>query len=225
MPRDVLIFDMDGVLAEVTDSYRESIVRTVRHFAGKTIDPNVIQDFKNQGGWNNDWLLSQRLCRDLGVEVEYDAVVDYFCAIFFGANGDGLILREKWIPRDGLMERLAARFQLAIFTGRLQAEAAPTLQRFVPQLNFSPIVAADDVAHPKPHPEGLEIIRAAYPGAALWYAGDTVDDARASRAARVPFIGIAAPDSPRREDLVRLLHSEGAIAVLDDVNSIEGALP
>ena len=33
----VIVFDMDGVLAEVTESYRESIVQTVRYFTGQTV--------------------------------------------------------------------------------------------------------------------------------------------------------------------------------------------
>jgi HAD superfamily phosphatase len=57
----VIVFDMDGVLAEVTESYRESIVQTVRFFTGKTVSRDAIQDYKNQGGWNNDWALSQKI--------------------------------------------------------------------------------------------------------------------------------------------------------------------
>jgi phosphoglycolate phosphatase-like HAD superfamily hydrolase len=56
------------------------------------------------------------------------------------------------------------------------------------------------------------------------YVGDTVDDARCSRAASVPFIGIAAPSNPLNAELAALLGAEGAVAVLDDVNQIEGAL-
>ncbi len=33
---DVIVFDMDGVLVEVSDSYRESIRETVRHFSGQS---------------------------------------------------------------------------------------------------------------------------------------------------------------------------------------------
>ena len=33
----------------------------------RTIERAVIQRYKNQGGWNNDWELSQRMCADLGV--------------------------------------------------------------------------------------------------------------------------------------------------------------
>ena len=59
--------------------------------------------------------------------VEYEAVVDYFKAIFHGNGTDGLILRERWMARDGLFERLAQQFQLAVFTGRLRWEAELTL--------------------------------------------------------------------------------------------------
>jgi hypothetical protein len=40
----------------------------------------------------------------------------------------------------------------------------------------------------------------------------------------VPFIGIASLASPRRDDLVRLLQAEGAVAVLDDINGLEAAI-
>ena len=66
----VLVFDMDGVLVEVGESYREAIRQTVQHFTGELVSHDLIQDFKNQGGWNNDWLLSQRLITDRGIQVE-----------------------------------------------------------------------------------------------------------------------------------------------------------
>ncbi len=78
----MMVFDMDGVLVDVTESYRETIVKTVEHFTGKTISRDSIQDYKNQGGWNNDWLLSQKICRDMGVELPYPTVVEYFNYLF-----------------------------------------------------------------------------------------------------------------------------------------------
>jgi len=220
-----LVFDMDGVLADVSESYREAVAQTVRHFTGETVGRERIQEYKNRGGFNNDWLLSQQICRDLGVEVPYDTVVEHFCAIFFGPAGDdGLIAREVWLPRPGLLETLAARFSLALFTGRLQREAAITLRRYAPCIRFSPIIAAEDVQDGKPAPEGLLSIRDRTHCQKMIYVGDTVDDARCSRAAGVPFIGIAAPSNPLHAELAALLGAEGAVAVLDDVNQIEGAL-
>ena len=220
----IIVFDMDGVLAEVTESYREAIVQTVEHFTGQRIQRDLIQDYKNQGGWNNDWALSQKIAADLGVEVPYNTAVDYFNEIFIGKNGDGLIQREQWFPRPGLLERLRRRFDLAIFTGRLQYEAEITLKRFAPDCAFDPLLCAEHVTKSKPDPEGLLHIQRLRPNRTLWYVGDTVDDARSARAAGVPFIGIAASNHSRRDEILRLFKEQQAVAVLENVNEIEGAL-
>ena len=215
-PAQVLVFDMDGVLVDVTDSYRETIVRTVEFFTGAKITRELIQDYKNQGGWNNDWLLSQRICADLGREVDYRTIVDKFNDFFLN---QGLINRERWLPRNGLLERLSEKFELAIFTGRSIYEAEITLKREGYRERFL-LVTADDVQREKPAPDGLLKIAAMRPGKQMLYVGDTVDDARSARAANVPFIGIAAPASPKHDELVTLLQSEGAIRVLGDINEI-----
>ena len=110
MSDQLLVFDMDGVLVDVTESYRETIQRTVEHFTGRRISRAEIQDWKNRGGWNDDWALSHRLITDAGIQVEYQAVVDHFNSIFHGNGSDGLILRERWIAGDGLFERLRGTF-------------------------------------------------------------------------------------------------------------------
>ncbi len=220
----LIVFDMDGVLAEVTESYREAIVQTVEHFSGRHIARDLIQDYKNQGGWNNDWALSQKIAADLGVEVPYDTVVDYFNEIFIGKNGDGLIQREQWFPKPGLLERLRERFGLAIFTGRLQYEAEITLKRFAPDCVFDPLLCAEHVTQSKPAPEGLLAIQRMKPGQKMWYVGDTVDDARSARAAGVPFIGVVSQGHSRRDEILRLFEQERALAVVENVNEIEGVL-
>jgi len=212
----MLVFDMDGVLVDVTDSYRETVVLTVQHFTGKTISRDSIQDYKNQGGWNNDWLLSQKICRDLGVEIPYADVVEYFNYLFLD---QGMIHRERWLPRDGLLDRLSEKFEFAIFTGRTTEEAEITLEREGLRDRFL-LVSANDVECEKPAPDGLLKIAALRPSKKLLYVGDTVDDARCAKAARVPFIGVAARHSPRREELVELLQLEGAIQVIEDINEI-----
>ena len=67
---------MDGVWWRCRGSYRETIRETVQHFTGETVSHDLIQDFKNAGGWNNDWLLSHRLIADRGKQVEYAEVVE-----------------------------------------------------------------------------------------------------------------------------------------------------
>lgn len=220
----IIVFDMDGVLTEVSESYREAIVQTVEHFTHQRVSRDLIQQYKNQGGWNNDWSLSKRIAADLGTEIEYDRVVDRFNEIFLGRNGEGLIQREQWFPLPGLLQRLTLRSGLAIFTGRSRHEAGISLRRFASDMRFDPIICADDVAVGKPSPDGLFAIQRQNCGCKLIYVGDTVDDARSASAAAVPFIGIAAQSHSRRADLIRLFEQESAIAIIENINEIEAVL-
>src|SRR5258708_28742722 len=101
--KPLLILDMDGVLVDVTESYRETIARTVEHFTGVAVTRAHIQDLKNQGGWNDDWKLSHHLVASAGVEVPFNRVKDHFQSIFLGNGTNGLILREQWVARPGAL--------------------------------------------------------------------------------------------------------------------------
>jgi HAD superfamily phosphatase len=218
MTTPTLVFDMDGVLVDVTESYREAIAQTVEHFTGSRISNEEIQGYKNSGGWNDDWQLSHHIVNKAGVAAEFEEVKKYFQSIFLGERG--LIMQEKWIARPGTLEKLNQSFKFALFTGRPKPEAQLTLRRFAPELVFEPIVGMYDVEKHKPEPEGLLQILAQN-GGKMFYVGDTVDDARCAKAASVPFIGIAAPDNPRYLDLVFLFQAEGAYAIVDDINYLE----
>jgi HAD superfamily phosphatase len=221
MSEPILIFDMDGVLVDVTESYRETIARTVEHFTGRRLAPTEIQQFKNQGGWNDDWKLSHHIVAEAGVAATFEEVKAHFQSIFLGDGTDGLMLREQWVARPGALEKLNQQFRFALFTGRPKWEAELTLRRFAPDLAFSPIVGMDEVQRHKPDPEGLRQILDANPGATTYYIGDTVDDARCARAAGVPFIGIVSPANPTYVDLVFLFQDEGSYAIVDDINYLE----
>ena len=218
MTKDLLVFDMDGVLVDVSESYRETIQQTVLHFTGKPVTRQQIQDYKNQGGYNDDWVLSKRLIEDAGFHVEFDTVVEKFQLLFHGTNGDGLINRERWLPNAGLLEALAETDTLAIFTGRLRWEAEVTLRKFAAPPFV--VVGVDDVKNPKPAPDGLLQLRTRFPQGIIRYLGDTVDDARSAAAAGVPFIGIAPANTPDRPRLVQLLRTEGAVEVIENVNEL-----
>src|SRR4030043_2238761 len=68
---DLLIFDMDGVLIDVSRSYRETIRQTVLIYLRKclgfeigirgSISKKDIALFKSIGGFNNDWDLTSGL--------------------------------------------------------------------------------------------------------------------------------------------------------------------
>ena len=219
--KPVLVFDMDGVLVDVTESYRETIAQTVEHFTGNRISAESIQQLKNEGGWNDDWKLSHHIVTKAGMDTPFEEVKRHFQKLFHGDGTNGLILREQWVARPGALEKLNREFDFALFTGRPKEEAALTLNRFAPEMVFNPIVGMYEVENHKPAPDGLLKIQAAYPKSKLFYVGDTVDDARCAREAKVPFIGIAAPSNPLYIDLVFLFQEEGAYAIVDDINYLE----
>jgi HAD superfamily phosphatase len=224
MTLPVLVFDMDGVLVDCTESYRETIRQTVKYFTGREIGHAQIQDLKNAGGWANDWALTHKIIQDLGFRVDFDPVVAQFQSLFLGDGEDGLMLRERWTARPGLLEGLSRRYRLAVFTARPREEAKMTLRRFASHLAFDPLIAEEDVQKGKPSPEGLQRIAALTGAGKMWYVGDTVDDARSAKSAGVEFIGVAAPENARREELVALFHAENAVAVIDDLNQLEAVL-
>jgi HAD superfamily phosphatase len=221
MNTPLLVFDMDGVLVDVSESYRDTIAQTVEYFTGRPITREQIQQYKNQGGFNDDWRLTHHIVSQGGVTVPFENVRDHFQYLFHGDGTNGLILRERWIARPGALEKLAERFRFAVFTGRPKWEAELTLKRFAPDLVFDPLIGIDEVRNHKPHPEGLLQILQANCDCDVFYIGDTVDDARAARAAGVPFIGIAAPSNPLYLDLVFLFQGERAHAIVDDINYLE----
>src|SRR4029077_4265356 len=135
--------------------------------------------WKNKPGYNDDWKLSTAWVRSLGGRQEYDEVKRKVVEVYCAANQKGNVAKEKWLLSPMHLKRLAKRFELAIFTGRVWDELNYTLDRSRVREFFSNIVTADSVRQGKPHPEVLvKILDGRDPSAAL-YIGDNVDDALA----------------------------------------------
>jgi HAD superfamily hydrolase (TIGR01548 family) len=220
----MVIFDVDGVLVDVRGSFHTTVLETVRFFTKKRVTRAELDRWKNKSGFNDDWKLSTAWVQSLGGKFEYDEVKRKFVELYWGKNGKGNVAREKWLlPRTSL-RRLASRSELALFTGRVRAEADYTLDRCRVREFFRHIITVEDVQRPKPDPEGLlKILNGRDPAKAL-YLGDNVDDALASRAAQIPFLGILPRNSEERRTRSALLTKHGARAILDDVKELEAYL-
>jgi HAD superfamily phosphatase len=55
---DTVVLDVDGVLIDVADSYRRAVVEAVERVHGDTLPREQVQQFKNAGGFNNDWTVT-----------------------------------------------------------------------------------------------------------------------------------------------------------------------
>ena len=194
------LFDLDGVIADVSRSYRAAIVETAAAF-GVTLTAGQVAEAKAAGDANNDWVLTQRLLAEAGVEVELDAVTRTFEALVQGTDdAPGLWTRETLLVEPQLLAAWAKERPLAVVTGRPRTDAERFLNTFEIGQYFSAVVCMEDApAKPDPAPVllalgQLEVQRA-------WMVGDTPDDARAARTSGVLPLGILAPGESDAEAL------------------------
>lgn len=221
-----LLLDMDGVLVDVRGSFRRAIAETVRHFAGAEPAPGAVQAKKDQGGFNNDWVLSQSLIEDAGTVADYDEVVAVFNGLYRGADFDGLITTEPPAIATETLEALAGRVRLGLVTGRPEEDAQWTLDRFG-WTDLIPVVVGmgRQAGREKPDPYGLELALAELGAEArdAAFAGDTVDDMAAAVAAGCLPIGVVPPG----HDLdahARTLMTAGAHVALSTPNALPSLL-
>lgn len=217
----LIIFDVDGVLVDVRGSYHRTTLQTVRFFTGQRVTLGQLQEWKNRSGFNDDWALSTAWVKSLGGRFEYEEVKRKFIELYWGGGHDGNVMREKWLLPANALARLSKRAELAIFTGRTRKELDHTLELLKVRKFFSHTVTVEDVAHPKPDPEGLvKILRGRDPASAV-YVGDSIDDAIAARSVRIPFVGVLFGKGEARRQRARVLKEQGAIFVISKVTDLE----
>ena len=223
---EVIIFDVDGVLVDVRGSFHSTVLETVRFFTGQKVTRAQLHQWKNRSGFNDDWKLSTAWVRSLGGKQQYDEVKKKFVELYWGVNGKrGNVDYERWLLPRAALQRLAKRAELALFTGRVRTETDYTLEGLGLGGFFKQIVTAEDVAKPKPDPEGLLKILGGRDRAKAVYLGDNVDDAIAAAAAAIPFVGVLPQAAWARRERRALLTKHGALLVLRDVKEFEKRLP
>ena len=118
------------------------------------------------------------------------------------------------------------RAELALFTGRTRRELNHTLDGLKMRGFFGPSNdAAEDVKQGKPGIRGIAggVWGRREPSRGI-YLGDNVDDAKAARAGKVPFVGLLPYRSAARKLRLKRLEELGALVVLSDVRGLEGWL-
>lgn len=216
---------MDGVLADVSQSYRQAIIQTARHF-GVDVSAADITRLKHQGQANNDWVVTKTLidlARGDDEPIGLQTVTDKFQELYSGPGG--LYLTESLFMDKHLLRRLSRQCPLKIITGRPRNEA----ERFLNDNNirnlFSDMVCMED-GPAKPDPSGvLRLVgNSCSVSDTFFLIGDTPDDIRAainaSQAGRcqVVPIGVVAPgDCAGTADVLFSCGASHVLKCLDDL--------
>jgi len=88
MSTQAVVLDIDGVLVDVADSYRQAVIESVERVYGETVDRTAIQQFKDAGGFNNDWLVTDAVALYvLATQAGYDDDIETFTDRIAGEGG------------------------------------------------------------------------------------------------------------------------------------------
>lgn len=220
---EALLLDLDGVLADVEESYRACVLATCVSF-GVAVTREELLRAMLDGDANNDWVVTQRLLGERGVEAPLDEITARYQEHYLGTETTpGLRERERLIvPADVVKGLRGPALRIGIVTGRPRAEAEWFLERTGLASLVDTVVAMEDgPVKPDPAPVRLAVARLRVNRA--WMVGDTPDDVRAAAAAGVVPIGVVAPgEDPER--VASALTAAGAAVVLDTLRDIEAML-
>jgi HAD superfamily phosphatase len=220
----ILIFDVDGVLIDVRESYWRSGLQTVQHLTGKKVTWSQLFEWKRKPGNNDDWQMVAEWATALGVPTSYEEAREAFQPFYWGKNGKpGNVAKEKFVVPPALIQKWAASRELNLFTGRTRQEFSYTFDSWPTASAFRTIVTMDD-ARKKPHPEGLRMILSGRDPRTALYLGDNIDDALAAKAARVPFVAILPKSSSDYRQRAKKFRELGALALLDRARDLHRLL-
>ena len=220
---EALLFDLDGVIADVEESYRRCILETAETF-GVEVTREELATMVLAGDANNDWVLTQRILAGRGVEASLDAVTEAYQEVYLGTStSPGLRESERLLVARDVLSSLADRLPLAIVTGRPREEAEWFLEREGLTALFQAVVGMED-GPLKPDPAPVRTASSRLGVERAWMIGDTPDDIRAAAGAGAVPIGVVAPGPDPAASAVALREA-GAATILAAVDDLMELLP
>ncbi len=244
----VVVFDIDGVIRDVSQSYRRAIADTVSEFTSYAYRPTMedIDTLKSEGIWNNDWKASEELVyryrenqgdnRD-SISLDYQEIVDFFQERYRGNNYDGYIATEPLLLSQEYLTHLTQNnIGWGFFSGATRGSAEYVLKTRLGLEN--PILVAMEDAPEKPDPTGLFAAITQIESAILEdslapiiYVGDTVADIYTVNRAKEQqptrnwiAVGVLPPHvqtSPeKKQNYGKKLKIAGAKVIIDNVERL-----
>ena len=164
----LILFDIDGVIRSVENSYRLSLKKTVYKFSGWEPSYVDIDCAKNEGIWNNDWDLSLELIKrfrkkdNLNLEIPpREEIVKCFAEFYFGGdpNADsdywsGFIKNEELLVDKKFFDSLQSNGIIFGFVSGAESSSAKFVLEKRLGLKSPPLISMGD-APDKPDPKGF----------------------------------------------------------------------
>ena len=216
----LILFDIDGVIRSVENSYRLSLKKTVYKFSGWEPSYKDIDNAKNEGIWNNDWDLSLELIRryiqkeNINLEIpSRQEIVKCFEEYYFGGDPNqnskywsGFITNEELLVDKKFFDLLKSNGIIWGFVSGAESASAKFVLEKRLGLKSPPLISMGD-APDKPDPKGFIKLSKKLLGdkfgesnVPIAYVGDTIADINTVTNARkeIPSqkfvsIGIAPP--------------------------------
>ncbi|MFA6328253.1 MAG: histidinol-phosphate transaminase [Candidatus Micrarchaeia archaeon] len=227
---DTVLFDMDGVLVDVSKSYRIAIEKTANdYFAGKNMGCRVTQKevakIKSNPGFNNDWDATYALVKatqgkrqlerttPLGKGERRSGLYAELKEAFQELYLSGLIQKETPLIGGKTLEAIAGNgMKIGIVTGRPRAEAEFAVRnngwgKYFPAKS---IMALEDCDEEKPSPKPLLLAARKMDAKNPIYVGDSPSDSAACKAAGIPCVIVG---NGARGDW-NVLKTDGILAVI-----------
>jgi len=192
----LILFDIDGVIRSVENSYRLSLKKTVYKFTGWEPSYIDIDNAKNEGIWNNDWDLSLELIKrcikkeNLNLKIPpREAIVKCFEKFYFGGdpnqdskNWSGFITNEDLLVDKKFFDSLKKNGIIWGFVSGAESASAKFVLEERLGLKSPPLISMED-APDKPDPKGFIKLSKKLLGDKLGesnipiaYVGDTIAD-------------------------------------------------
>jgi phosphoglycolate phosphatase len=213
-PFDVLVFDLDGTLADTAPDLAAALNHVLAELGRPTVPPESVRNLIGHGARA---LLRRGLAAtgeapEALVERGYPLFLEYYGAHICDGTAAyaGLERALDTLAGDGAA--------LAVCTNKPETLTSKLLAALGLERRFEAVVGGDTLAVRKPDPEPLLEAIARAGGGRAAFVGDSIVDADTARAAAVPFVAVSFGFSDRP------VGELGADAVIDSYGELVAAL-
>ena len=213
-PFDVVVFDLDGTLADTAPDLAAVLNHVLRELGRPEVPAESVRHLVGHGAkalLRNGLAASGEAPEEL-VEAGFPIYLDYYAA--------HICVATRPYPRvEAALDRLAAQgVRLAVCTNKIERLTHLLLDALGWSGRFDAVVGGDTLPTRKPDAAPLIEAIARAGGGRAASVGDSITDAETARAAGVPFVAVSFGFSDRP---VREL---GADALIDHFDELDAAL-